>query len=351
MIDIITEVIRHSVFVTGFVFVMMLLIDYLNVISRGMLSDRLKSSPFMQVLVATVLGVIPGCSGTFAVVSLYSHKLLSFGALVAALIATSGDESFVMIATMPRSAMWIFIISAVIAVITGLLVNKFYPVFYKPKGKFVPFEYHAHSSDKHSSLSFKNFEMTWRRVVVLSVFVLLILFSFTGEHEDSAGIVGGNIMKMADHGWVNVALFIMSVLSFILVAFSNEHFFREHIWEHTVKKHILKIFLWTFSALLVISLLMQFADVNKWVSENMYLILLIAVLVGLIPESGPHLIFVSMYLSGVIPFGVLLANSIVQDGHGALPLFAESPRDFVFAKGINLIVGLLAGGVSLLIFM
>jgi hypothetical protein len=39
----------------------------------------------------------------------------------------------------------------------------------------------------------------------------------------------------------------------------------------------------------------------------------------------------------------LLANSIVQDGHGMLPLFAESKKDFVKVKLINMGVGLVVG--------
>jgi len=40
---------------------------------------------------------------------------------------------------------------------------------------------------------------------------------------------------------------------------------------------------------------------------------------------------------------VLLANSIVQDGHGMLPLLADSRRDFLRVKLINFAVGLLIG--------
>jgi hypothetical protein len=65
----------------------------------------------------------------------------------------------------------------------------------------------------------------------------------------------------------------------------------------------------------------------------------------LIPESGPHLIFVTLFAQGVVPFSVLLASSVVQDGHGMLPMLAHSRREFVEIKAINLTVGLLAGAV------
>ena len=66
---------------------------------------------------------------------------------------------------------------------------------------------------------------------------------------------------------------------------------------------------------------------------------------GIIPESGPHLIFVMMYAQGLVPFSVLLTTSFVQDGHGMLPLFSYSLKDSVLIKVFNLVFGLLVGGV------
>ena len=79
--------------------------------------------------------------------------------------------------------------------------------------------------------------------------------------------------------------------------------------------------------------------------------ILIAVLVGLIPESGPHLVFVALYASGLVPFSVLLASSISQDGHSSLPLLAETKKGFLKAKLVNMIIGLIVGyGAYLLNF-
>ncbi|MDD5230861.1 MAG: putative manganese transporter, partial [Candidatus Marinimicrobia bacterium] len=85
----------------------------------------------------------------------------------------------------------------------------------------------------------------------------------------------------------------------------------------------------------------------QYFSETRLLILVIACLVGLIPESGPHLIFVTMFARGLAPFSVLLASSIVQDGHGMLPLLAHSRRDFIRVKLINFGFGLLIGLIGL----
>ena len=58
------------------------------------------------------------------------------------------------------------------------------------------------------------------------------------------------------------------------------------------------------------------------------LFLFLAILLGFIPDSGPHLLFFTLYWNGQIEFTALLVSSIVQDGHGLVPLLASSRRDF-----------------------
>jgi len=114
-----------------------------------------------------------------------------------------------------------------------------------------------------------------------------------------------------------------------------------------LKKHLLRIFLWTFGVLLAIHYLDALIDIEAWIQENLFVVLMVAILIGIIPESGPHLIFVTLFAEGSLPFAILLANSIVQDGHGTLPLLAVSRRAFFWLKLINLGFGLLFGVVGL----
>ena len=73
--------------------------------------------------------------------------------------------------------------------------------------------------------------------------------------------------------------------------------------------------------------------------------LLIAILIGIIPQSGPHLIFIILFAQGNLPLGIFIANCIVQDGHGALPLLAESRKAFLVSKGIKIIIALILGTI------
>jgi hypothetical protein len=96
-------------------------------------------------------------------------------------------------------------------------------------------------------------------------------------------------------------------------------------------------------------ILLQYIDIEHWISDNTALMILLATLIGIIPESGPHMIFVTLFATGIVPFPVLLASSISQDGHASIPLLAESKKSFLWAKVINCLVALLAGFTAMLL--
>ncbi len=123
----------------------------------------------------------------------------------------------------------------------------------------------------------------------------------------------------------------------------SRHFLKEHIYEHIIKKHMTRLLVWLFFTILVINMLMQSISLEAIIPQNMVLLLLAAALIGILPESGPHLIFVVMFSKGLIPFSVLLTSSLVQDGHGIIPLLSYSIKDAAYVKIFNVLFGLLIG--------
>ena len=113
---ILIDIIRNSILITGLVIVMMMMIESLNIESKGLFFNGLKKTKIGQVVFGALLGSVPGCMGGFATVSLYTHRMFSFGALIAMMIASSGDEAFVMLAMIPEQALIIFAILFVVAV-------------------------------------------------------------------------------------------------------------------------------------------------------------------------------------------------------------------------------------------
>jgi len=97
------HIIERAVVITIFVFGMMLITDYLNVLSKGKMATLIRGGRWRQYTTTSLLGVTPGCLGAFMNVSFYVHGLVGFGAIVGGMIATSGDEAFVMLALFPKT--------------------------------------------------------------------------------------------------------------------------------------------------------------------------------------------------------------------------------------------------------
>jgi hypothetical protein len=334
------EILKHAILITSFVFIMMLLIEYINVQTHGSWQNKLKKTKFGQYALGVFLGAIPGCLGAFTVVSLYSHGVVSFGALVATMIATSGDEAYVMLSLFPLQAIFLFVILSAVGFLVGYLTDK----FYKNQAKLI--EKLGHSLQLHEEELCDCYpkgyiirqlkEITFKRILLLSILILFLALILLGTIEPY------------EWNWVRITLLAGTLFALFVVITVPDHFLEKHLWAHVLKRHLLRIFLWTFGALLVIHLLENYIDVEAWIQTNMYIVLIIAVLIGIIPESGPHLIFVTLFASGTIPFSILMASSIVQDGHGTLPLLAVSKKGFIYLKLINIAAGFLLGITGLL---
>ena len=282
------SVIGTTLTVAGLVILMMALIELVNVSSSGKLMGKLHKHPFIQLFIACLLGAIPGCAGGFAIVSMFTHNMISFGALVGGMIATFGDEAFFLLAQSPK---WGLMLTATLFVL-GVLIGWIFEIVSKHwKFTVEPHQFEIHEShDMHEH-----------------------------HHADSKA-----------YGWKQHVV----------------HFFKDHIWEHVIKKHLLSIFCWTFGVLLFLQIIHYYIDIHTFMHTHeqvKYLILLLAVLIGFVPESGPHLIFIAMFLEGTIPFGILLANAIAQNGHAGLPLLAQSRKNFFLMKAVTMGIGLLVG--------
>jgi hypothetical protein len=334
-------VIKHAVMITSFVLMMMLLIEYINVQTHGEWQKSLKKSRIGQYILAAFLGVVPGCLGAFAVVSLYSHRMVSFGALVAAMIATSGDEAFVMLSMFPAETIRLNLILFTVAVAIAYGVD----AIFKNQDNFLlnvkhGFELHEKKqcrcfSGKDILIQLKN--MGFERAFLITLFGFFLLGVFLGG------------LGPQEWNWKKITFTIGALMSLFIITTVPDHFLKEHLYAHVIKKHLLRIFLWTFGALLAVQYMEQYLDIAAWLQENVNTVLASAAVIGIIPESGPHMVFVTMYAKGLIPFAVLLASSISQDGHGTLPLLAVSTRAFIWLKLINVAAALLIGTLFLLI--
>ena len=384
MTHLLTDILRNSILITGLVIIMMMMIESLNIESKGMFFRGLKKTGIGQVIFGAMLGSIPGCMGGFATVSLYTHRMFSFGALIAMMIASSGDEAFIMLAMIPEQALILFVLLFVIAVVTGIVTDKIEERMHKRKcdradheecgidtdchDGFVVHEEVDEGAGKHEDKR----HYGWKRIIMflgLAIFIAALATGRLGHdheahihdehghteacihdhcHHETAESHKGLGINLLSEDWMNVLFAGLSIIVLFVLILASDHFVEEHLWNHIIRKHLLTIFSWTFGVLLILGIGLQYIDIDRWITDNTAIMILLATLVGIIPESGPHMIFVTLFAAGAVPFPVLLASSISQDGHASIPLLAESKKSFAVAKLINCAVALAAGYAAML---
>ena len=335
--DALIDAFKESIEICALVILMMTLIEIFNVCTQGKMFHSLEKHKGRQIVTSAALGLIPGCLGGFAGVSLYSHRMIGFGALLATLIATTGDEAFIMLAKFPGTALMmmcgLFVLGIGIGALTEIIVGSM-----QKKGKMMNIgadrsrddSYEIHSCDcgHHHVEEHSHHEKDGHDDVECC------------HHHDEAGHRHEECChhheKGEEHGNHDHNL---------------RHFLEEHVWKHVIKRHLPTIFAWTFGVLALFGILSIYIDIETWIKGNIWLMLVIAVAAGLIPESGPHLVFVSMFAAGILPFPVLLANCISQDGHACLPLIAENKRSWLTVKLIKTVIAAAVGAIAILIYL
>ena len=256
MFSLLGSVVLETLEVTFIVFAMMVIVDLVNLWTRGKIANFLRrGKEWRQYIITSMIGAMPGC----------------FGALTGAMAAASGDEAFVMLAMFPENALLLFALLFVLGVIIGFVTDR------------------------------------------------LVAKMKIKTCQDCSE----QLIHPLDGGFA--------------------HYLKEHIWHHIIKRHIWKTALWTLGALLIVRVGMETWDLSSITSEYKLGLFFLAALIGMIPESGPHLIFVTMFANGLIPFSILFTSSFVQDGHGMLPLLSFSVKDSIMIKVFNLSFGLIIG--------
>lgn len=361
------DILQETIIITGFVIIIIILIELLNSAVKEKLAKFLDKNPYLQIILGSLFGLIPGCIGTFIIVALYSERVISISTLIAALIASVGDEAFIMLAVMPKESILLFTILAVLAISTGFTtelikrkINKkrIETIVLKENTSTKANRHNYTENHNHNSFSIKNLNLNFYKIILITFLFIIIGFFITNTIEHNHGTKHDEYItdyeqnntsfyithnNDSEASIIKIILIIASSISIILLLFSNNNFVKNHICKHIIIKHLPKIFFWILITLIAINGILLFIDINGWIQNNYFIMLFIAIIIGLIPQSGPHLIFVSLFVEGAIPFSILLANSIVQDGHGGLPLLANDRKVFFLKKLISIVLALIIG--------
>ncbi len=332
--EIVVHNLNHSLMIIVFVFVMMMFVDYIEVLTQGKMSKIIKGGYWRQYIMASALALTPGCLGAFMNVSFYVHGLLTFGAITGSMIAIAGEGLFIMLTIMPQKAIFLFGILFVLGILSGWVIDKVSPILGIRHSNVCPLS-ELHIGKECYLLNLKGMVEHFKRIslarfLLLTIFSLFIYLTFWGMLE-------------IEENWLQITFLAILSLAIFIVITVPEHYLEEHIWQHIAKKHIWRVFLWTFFTLLLMDIGLEDERLKVFIENHMLWVLLIVALVSIIPEPGVLIVFVMMFCEGIIPFSILLTSCIIQDGHGMLPLLSYSIKDAILIKVIKLLIGLMCG--------
>lgn len=334
-------VLQNAAFVTALVTIMMMLLEYVQLGSKGRAAAALARHRGGQVALCGLLGAIPGCAGGFVAVGLYAHGMVSFGALVAMLVATVGDDGLLLLAMEPAWGAGVAAGCLVLGLAAGWTVDA---LGIRRRGETGgEGHYRVHEHDRVHKPWGSWSRPGWRRLVLLAGLALFCAGVAGGWLGDGGGEGEAGGEAALAEAFESAARWLfagLGALAAVCVWKSSSHFVEEHLWHHIVKQHLWKVFAWTLGVLLAVEWVEGQYSFGGLLHEGAgrWLALAGAVGLGWIPTAGPNLLAIGLFAGGALPPEALVANCIVQDGHASLPLLAETRGGYLWAKAVKTVL-------------
>jgi len=385
-----------------FVGVVLLLFGYIDYKNSGAFVKKIEQSKKWQPVLGGILGLTPGCGGAIFVMPLFVKGKVSFGTVVATLIATMGDSAFVIISTLPFHYILVSIISFIAAIITGYIVDYFkigdrllsnikrmsgedlkrihekvdhmtqnyecrsldnckdelIAHIGHDEGDEIDLALHhkAKGHQDHNSVGYRfthrGFTIYWITIAIGLILGVALLFQI-----DVNSLIIPNLGAIIGIGG--------TLFSIILMIMGKKFLQDETHEEAELKVMSLKetlihsaqetafVSTWVYVAYLIYELSVfglgggsygaGEAIITKVMTSAGLAAVIIGALIGLIPGCGPQVIFVALFTKGMVPFAALLSNAISQDGDALFPLLAIDRRSSLWATVITTIPAIILG--------
>ena len=287
-----------------------------------------------QVPIATLLGAFPGCGGAIIAVTQFSRGYLSFGAVVATLIATMGDAMFLLLAREPETALGVLAASVAAGTVTGLIVDRLHGSdFLRPAPTVSPAAASTRAAD--SKRETDTIDRFWLVLIVPGT-VIGVLAAFQVEADTFLPIAGLEVSH-----WLGV---LGAVLALVMWAGSGESRMTCNTDRATCRSERAStlqrvidttnfVTAWVVFAFVGYELLIATSgiDLARVFAVWAPLVPALAILVGFIPGCGPQIVVTSLYLSGSLPLSAQMGNAIANDGDALFPALAVAPKAAVVA--------------------
>ncbi|MFX0547712.1 putative manganese transporter [Hathewaya histolytica] len=383
-----------------FVGAVLIIFGYLDYKKGGKLVRGIENSKRLQPAIGAFLGLTPGCGGAILVMPLFIKGSISFGTVIATLIATMGDSAFVLITVSMKHYILVSILSFIIAILVGYLVDylnleerlnlrknieKSKKVASHKGLENVQTEFEKgncknctshnnnalhighnegdyidialHHSKKETSLSIWSHKFT--HGIGYKIFWLLITIGLVLGIALLAQIDVNTSMIIPHLGSIiGISGTIFSIVYMII----NNKFLGDDTHEETESKmfSLKETFIhnagetafvntWVFVAYVIYEISIYFMGgesvVQGWLTATGFISVIVGASIGLIPGCGPQIIFVTLFTKGFVPFAALLSNAISQDGDALFPLIAMDKKSSFWATVVTTIPALLFGAI------
>ena len=377
--------------VTVFVAAMVLLFSWLQYITAGKFVDAIRANKRWQPVIGALMGITPGCGGAIVMMPMYARGYVTYGTVIATLIATLGDAAFVLIGAAVTDSSFIapviavHLISFIVGVAWGYLVDGLKITPRNPLGKFGPTfkddkppENSLESDDVESHeiiddlgreeaggwryfLLHQGYTVWWMVTAIGLIFAVLLLVWSAQDADFNLEI---NYNPLTLHGfitWIGLLGTSLSVILYISqknwirddteASIGDKLYSMRETMIHSASETAFVTF-WVMAAYLVFEFSMLFsgmteADLARY-GDGLIAVVL-AAFIGLIPGCGPQIIAITAYTKDLLSFPALTANAISQDGDALFPLLVRHRAASLWAT-IHTTIPALIVGIFLMVF-
>ncbi|MFC7154802.1 putative manganese transporter [Halomarina halobia] len=388
MLDVVVDIFVASVRdgfvqVSAFVAVTVLLFSYVQYKTDGRLIQKLREHERAQPFVGALMGLTPGCGGAIVMMPLYVRGTVSFGTVVATLIATAGDSAFVILALAPEAGLYAYAIAFVSAVVFGYAVdtvglgvgrvdravgrletavtdggavaNGGLPtpggsqVHHYEAAECCEVDAPTGESPLLTRLSELALGLWW--IAAVGALVAGVLYLARGAPDVPIRLGLDYAGAFTVFGVAGTAL------SFYLYFVGRRYVGHGHVGRgrdtfanvtETLTHAAMEtsfVTVWVLAAYLLYEypVALLNLDVAAIAAAAGLLAPIAGAALGLIPGCGPQIVLATAYAEGAIPFSALTANAISQDGDALFPLIAIDKKAAVVASIYTTIPALLVG--------
>lgn len=324
------------------------------------LGRTMSRARYLQAPMAAFLGALPGCGGAIIVVTQYTRGHVSFGSVVAVLIATMGDAAFLLIAREPTTGLLMMAMGFSVGTVTAWVVDAFHGTqFMRPKSEAISRPVRPAGVEQKAEplpLITRIANRAWIYLVVPGA--ILGLFVATQFDTDQ---LFGSLAGLEPTHWFGVAAGVLCLAMWGLSRRAKTSHLGQgqdpsDVRTLSTSERVIKdtnfVTSWVVLGFLVYELGVYAAGggIESWLQVWAPFVPFVAILVGFIPGCGPQIVVTSLYLTGAIPLSAQLGNAISNDGDALFPALALAPRAAILATLYSAVPALIVGYGYFLLF-